>query len=194
MPAATAETGLLSACAAVVVAHNERDSATLVALGGRVGFASVTPFSQVTLADDPAHHMPFFLVHYGLGNAAKKLLLSRLRSAPSNNVRFAPVVLFIPDGPSEEILFYIGMGFDDVICLPENSHILASRLSTQIGQEHMFIETRTYLGPDRRRMELPGQTHPDRTGDFEHTKLTIIRKPGIGVQVVRRQLFLKATP
>ena len=192
MPADIAEAGLLSACAAIVVAHDERDSATLVALGGRVGFGSVTPFAQATLDNDPAHRLPFFLVHYSLGNAAKKLLLSRLRGAPSDNIRFAPIVLFIPDGPSEEILFYIGMGFDDVICLPENSHILASRLSTQIGQEHMFVETRTYLGPDRRRMELAGHTHPDRAGDYEHTKLTIIRKPGVGVRIARRQLFLKA--
>lgn len=185
------ENGLLDTCAAIVVAHDEHDSAALVALGERVGFGSVTPFSE-SQTDDPAHKVPFFLVHYGLGNAAKKLLLSRLRSAPTNNVRFAPVILFIPDGPSEEILFYIGMGFDDVICLPENSHILASRLATQLGQEHVFIETRTYLGPDRRRMELPGHTHPDRVGDYEHTKLTIVRKPGIGVEIARRQLFLKA--
>jgi len=192
MPADTAQAGLLSACAAIVVAHDEPNSASLVALGGRVGFGSATPFAQASLDNDPAHRLPFFLVHYGLGNAAKKLLLSRLRGAPSDNIRFAPIVLFIPDGPSEEILFYIGMGFDDVICLPENSHILASRLSTQIGQEHMFIETRTYLGPDRRRMELPGDTHPDRAGDYEHAKLTIIRKPGVGVRIARRQLFLKA--
>jgi len=192
MLAGAAETRLLGHCAAIVVAHDAHDCASLLALGERVGFGSVTAFSQ-TPGEDPDHHLPFFLVHYGLGNAAKKLLLSRLRSSSSDNVRFAPIVLFMADGPSEEVLFYIGMGFDDVICLPENSHILASRLSTQICQEHLFVETRTYLGPDRRRMELPGQTHPDRAGDYEHAKLTIIRKPGVGTQVTRRQLFLKVT-
>ena len=194
MLAGSAETGLLRGCAAIVVAHDEREGASLLALAERVGFGSVTTLSEAPHGADPDHSLTFFLMHYGLGNAAKKLLLSRLRGTPSDNVRFAPIVLFLPDGPSEEILFYIGMGFDDVICLPENSHIVASRLATQIGQEHLYIETRTYLGPDRRRMELPGDTHPDREGDYEHTKLTIVRRPGVGVKVVRRQLFLKAVP
>nr|WP_295891669.1 hypothetical protein [uncultured Devosia sp.] len=190
----SAETSLLGGCAAVVVAHDERDSAALQALANRVGFGSVSTLTEGPHREDPEHSLTFFLLHFGLGNAGKKLLLSRLRNVPSDNVRFAPIVLFIPDGPSEEILFYIGMGFDDVICLPENSHIVASRLATQIGQEHLYIETRTYLGPDRRRMELPGDTHPERQGEYEHTKLTIIRKPGVGVKVIRRQLFLKPTP
>lgn len=194
MLAGSAETGLLGGCDAIVVAHDEHEGASLLALAERVGFGSVTTLSEAPHGASADHALTFFLMHYGLGNAAKKLLLSRLRSMPSDNVRYAPVVLFIPDGPSEEILFYIGMGFDDVICLPENSHIVASRLATQIGQEHLYIETRTYLGPDRRRMELPGDTHPEREGDYEHTKLTIVRKPGAGVKVIRRQLFLKAMP
>jgi hypothetical protein len=194
MQAGSAESGLLGGCAAVVVAHEERDSASLQALAKRVGFGSVSTLSEGPHREDPEHSLTFFLLHFGLGNAGKKLLLSRLRGHPSDNVRFAPIVLFIPDGPSEEILFYIGMGFDDVICLPENSHIVASRLATQISQEHLYIETQSYLGPDRRRMELPGDTHPERKGDYEHTKLTIVRKPGVGVNVIRRQLFLKATP
>lgn len=190
----SAETGLLGGCDAIVVAHDEQVGAALLALAERVGFGSVTTLSDAPHGADTDRGLTFFLMHYGLGNAAKKLLLSRLRSTPSDNVRYAPIVLFIPDGPSEEILFYIGMGFDDVICLPENSHIVASRLATQIGQEHLYIETRTYLGPDRRRMELPGESHPEREGDYEHTKVTIVRKPGAGVKVIRRQLFLKATP
>jgi hypothetical protein len=194
MQAGSAESGLLGGCAAVVVAHDDHDSAALQALAERVGFGSVSTLSEGPHREDPEHSLTFFLLHFGLGNAGKKLLLSRLRGHPSDNVRFAPIVLFIPDGPSEEILFYIGMGFDDVICLPENSHIVASRLATQISQEHLYIETQSYLGPDRRRMELPGDTHPERKGDYEHTKLTIVRKPGVGVKVIRRQLFLKATP
>lgn len=194
MLAGNAETGLLGGCVAVIVAHDDRDGAALRALAERVGFGSIRTISDDPHHEDPENRLTFFLVHYGIGNAVKKLLLSRLRSTPADSVRFAPIVLFIPDGPSEQILFYIGMGFDDVICLPENSHILALRLATQITQEHLYIETQTYLGPDRRRMELPGDTHPDRKGDFEHTKLTIVRKPGMGVKVARRQVYLKAAP
>ncbi|QQR35137.1 hypothetical protein JI749_12230 [Devosia oryziradicis] len=186
------ETGLLGGCAAVIVAHDEADSAALQAIARHVGFGSVSTVAEGPHGDDPEHSLTFFLVHFGLGIAGKTMLLSRLRGHPSDNVRFAPIVLFIPDGPGAEVLFYIEMGFDDVICLPENSHIVASRLATQIGQEHLYIETKTYLGPDRRRMELPGASHPDRKGEYEHTKLFIVRKPGIGTSVVRRQIFLKA--
>lgn len=194
MLSGSAETGVLGGCAAVVVAQEERDGAALRALAERVGFGTISTLSEAPHTQDPEHSLTFFLLHFGLGNAAKKLLLSRLRANPSDNIRYAPIILFLPDGPSEEILFYIGMGFDDVICLPENSHVLASRLATQITQEHLYIQTQTYLGPDRRRMELPGDSHPERKGDFEHAKLTIVRRPGLGVKVARRQLFLKTAP
>ena len=184
------ETGL-AACTAIVVAHDDQDGASLVALAKRVGFGSVSSFADQQ-AEGGSHHLVFFLVHYGIGTSAKQALLAKVRSSPSISVSFAPVILFIPDGPGAETLSYIEMGFDDVICLPENSHVLASRLAGQIGKEHLYIETRTYLGPDRRRMELPGHTHPGRTGEFDHTKLWILRSPHEGVQVLRRQLFVSA--
>jgi hypothetical protein len=187
----SAETGLLSDCTAIVVAQEQPDCATLRALAERVGFGSVTEFSRAIPIDGSTRRLPYFLVHYGIGTAAKKQLLTQLRSDGADNVRYAPVVLFVPDGPADEMLFYIEMGFDDVICLPENTHILASRLASQIGQEQLFIETRHYLGPDRRRMEAPGYTHAGRSAQQDHTRLVIVRLPDLGVQVLSRQLFLK---
>lgn len=186
------DSDLLADCAAIVVAHDKHDCAALLSLGAKVGFGSVTTYADAEAAGKSAHRLLFFLVHFGIGLAAKKQLLAELRGSPFDNIRFAPVVVFVPDGPGDDMLLHIEMGFDDVICLPENSHVLSSRLSGQIGQEHLFIETESYLGPDRRRMELPGQSHPGRTGGFEHTRLTILRTAEAGVRVVRRQLFIKA--
>jgi hypothetical protein len=185
------DTDLLADCSAIVVAHDKRDSAVLLSLAARVGFGSVTTHEERADAHGPLHSLLFFLVHYGIGVTAKKQLLADLRSSPFDAIRFAPVVIFVPDGPYDDVLFHIEMGFDDVICLPENSHVLSSRLAGQVGQDHLFIQTATYLGPDRRRMEMPGQTHPGRTGGFEHTRITIRRTAETGVQVVRRQLFMK---
>ena len=191
MLAHEADPGILAHCAAIVVAHDAHDTAALTTLGQKVGFGAVSGSAQFTGNDWHAHRVLFFLVHYGIGLDAKRQLLDKVRHANSINICFAPVVLFLQDGPVDEMLEYIDMGFDDVICLPENSHILSTRLSTQIGREHLYIETRSYLGPDRRRMELAGQSHPERTGGFEHTKLTVLRTPELGVQILRRQLFIK---
>ncbi len=194
MHAHEADPSVLAHCAAIVVAHDEADTAALINLGEKVGFGMVTSSAQFSGNDWHIHRILYFLVHYGIGTEAKRQLLDRVRHAGSVNICFAPIVLFLQDGPGDEMLEYIEMGFDDVICLPENSHIVSTRLATQIGQEHTYIETRTYLGPDRRRMELPDHMHPGRTGDHDYTNLTLLRTPEMGVQILRRQLIVKARP
>ncbi|KRA42588.1 hypothetical protein ASD80_09100 [Devosia sp. Root635] len=194
MQAHEADPGVLAHCAAIVVAHDEPDTAALISLGEKVGFGVVSGSADFAGNDWHIHRILFFLVHYGIGMDAKRQLLDRVRHAGSVNICFAPVVLFLQDGPGDEMLEYIEMGFDDVICLPENSHIVSTRLASQIGQEQTYIETRRYLGPDRRRMELPGHSHPERTGDQDHTNLTLLRTPEMGVQILRRQLIVKARP
>lgn len=186
------EGGRLAACSAIALARSEPDCEALMALARKVGFGSVHGFTDADKASDvPSHKLLFFLLHFALAPETKKQFLRQVRGAASVNLCFAPVVMFLPDGPGDRVLEHIEMGFDDVICLPENSRILAARLSAQIGQEQLYIETRTYLGPDRRRMELPDHTHPARTGDTEHTRLTILRTPEHGAQVLRRQVFFK---
>lgn len=179
---------VLAHCAAIAVARDDFDSEALISIGQKVGFGAVADFSHFTHNDWQAHPLLFFMVHYGIGLTAKRALLDRVRHASSVNICFAPIVLFMQDGPGEEVIKYIEMGFDDVICLPEDGHVLSARLATQIGREHLYVETRTYLGPDRRRLEPPGHTHPERTGDHEYARLTLLRNPEEGVQVLRRQV------
>jgi hypothetical protein len=180
------EPGPLGDCTAIIVAHDETTSITLLSLGQRVGFG------QVTTASEPLYPLVFFLVHFGIGRVAKEKLIQQIRATASPLVQLAPIILFAPDGPYDRLLEYIEMGFDDVIFLPEKRHVLAARLAAQVDQEHIYIETGSYLGPDRRRMELPGHTHPNRgSGSFEHKRLTVLRKVDSGPQIVRTQLFLK---
>ena len=192
MHAHIADPHLLAHCVAIAVAHDDFDSEALISIGRKVGFGAVADFSHFSGNDWHAHPLLYFLVHYGIGSAAKRALLDKVRHASSVNICFAPVVLFLQGGPAEEALEYIEMGFDDVIRLPEDSHVLSARLATQIGQEHVYIETHSYLGPDRRRMEPPGQSHPGRTGKHDYTNLTLLRSPELGVQILRRQTVTRA--
>lgn len=183
---------ILVHCAAIAVARDDFDSAALIDIGQKVGFGAVADFSHFSDKDWHAFPLLYFLVHHGIGGTAKRALLDKLRHASSVNICFAPVVLFLQDGPGSAMLEYIEMGFDDVITLPEDSRILSTRLATQIGQEQVYVETRNYLGPDRRRMEPAGHTHPGRMGQEDYTKLTLLRSPELGVQVLRRQLVVRA--
>lgn len=186
------EGGRLARCSAIALAPSEPDLEALMTLARRLGFGSVHGFTDPEEASAvPSYNLLFFLVHFALSTEGKKRFLKQLRRAATINVCFAPVVVFLPDGPGDQVIEHIGMGFDDVISLPENSRVLAARLAAQVGREQLYIETGSYLGPDRRRMERAEHSHPARTGETEHTRLTIVRTPEQGVQVLRRQVFFK---
>lgn len=186
------EGGRLARCSAIALAPSEPDCEALMTLARRLGFGSVHGFTEPEKAGAvPSHNLLFFLVHFALTTEDKKRFLKQLRRAPTINVCFAPVVVFLTDGPGEQVAEHINMGFDDVISLPQDSRVLAARLAAQVGREQLYIETGTYLGPDRRRLERPEHSHPERTGETEHTRLTILRTPEQGVQVLRRQVFYK---
>lgn len=175
-----ADPTMLAYCAAIVVARDEADSRALISLGEKLGFGTVRDFSHFA-NDWHAHPLMFFLVHYGIGREAKRQLLDRLRRANSVNICFAPVVLFLQNAQADEARTFMEMGFDDVICLPEDSLVLSTRLATQFGREHTYIETRSYIGPDR--AEASGHI-----AGRNHATLTLLRTPEDGVQILRRQI------
>ncbi|KKC39587.1 hypothetical protein WH87_05310 [Devosia epidermidihirudinis] len=158
-----------------------------MSLGQRIGFGTVVDHSDYSQIEPL--QLPFFLMHYAISDPAKAQLLHALRRSPQFNVRFAPIILIMPDGPLD-LVHYIEMGFDDVICLPEKAPILTARFNNQLGQEKLFIEAEGYLGPDRRRM-AGGDAANRRTADTTHTRIIIVRQPGRGVSVLKRQLVLR---
>jgi hypothetical protein len=180
---------MLAGCRAYLVAKNERQTRSLHNLARAVGFsyvASVLGDDAVSL-DGLDRAVVFFLVHYELGDEVITSVLAKLRSAPSDAVRYAPAVLVIDDCPFETILKYVRFGFDDIITLPDKRTILADRLVGQLNCDHTYFETADYLGPDRRRMELSG-TH-ERRGSGSCMRLTIHRTIEQGVRVMRREFI-----
>ncbi|MHA6690367.1 hypothetical protein [Devosia sp. A449] len=176
----------LGGCAAIIIAPDDVGRATLLKLGQSVGFGAVADHSQSSHL--LPQFLPFFLVHHQLRDSMKLRLIWNIRRSDILMIKFSPIILFMPDGPAHLTIQFIEMGFDDVICLPEKSAVLAARLAGQVGQERLFIEADHYIGPDRRRMELiERDTVRRKHGGSSHDKITIIRHPGKGIEIVSRQ-------
>ena len=179
---------ILAHCVAIVMAKDERDGVALMRLAEKLRFAAIVADSPALGHDRFDHRLVFYLVHFDFDPEARAQLLYERRHAGSVSVSFAPVILFLREATPEEVLLNIEMGFDDVISVPEDGQVIATRLAAQIGQEHLYIETRNYLGPDRYRMDKPGH---HRKPAEEHAQLTILRTPEAGVHIVRRQVVAK---
>ncbi|MET3924115.1 hypothetical protein ABIE28_000224 [Devosia sp. 2618] len=181
--------GLL-ACAAIIIAPNASCSNELLSLAGRVGFGAAVDHDR-TVGLDP-DLQPYFVMHYAISDTAKASLLCSIRQSSVTKVQYAPIVVIMPDGPFEQTIHYIKMGFDDVISLPEKPRILSTRLAGQVWQDRLYIETEDYLGPDRRRMDLmPHESQNRRQGGSKHARITFVREPGAGIRILNRQLVLR---
>lgn len=181
---------MLAQCHCYVVGRDEEHDHSLMQAAGTLGFASVSKLFHkgLPVIDQSRPRLSFFLVHYQLGEETMRSLVTRIRRNESDQIRFAPLILLLNDGPYELVLRYVRFGFDDVIALPERSELISARLCNQLDREFTYFETHDYLGPDRRRMERPDDV-PDgrRTGRHRHTRHTIIRSVDRGVRVLRTE-------
>lgn len=187
MHAQAGDPDVLAHCVAIVLAKDERDCAALMRLAEKLRFGAVVAHSPILGHDRFDHRLVYYLVHFDYADEDKRKLLFDLRHAGSVSLCFAPVVLFLRDGSAEDIQAHIEMGFDEVISVPEDGRTMATRLAAQIGHEHLYIETRNYLGPDRHRRDKPGHGQVHRKQGEKHARLTILRTPEAGVHIVRRQ-------
>jgi hypothetical protein len=117
-----------------------------------------------------------------------------IRHSDDDNVRFSPIILFADECDFDTYVRYVKLGFDDVLTLPDKRDMLIARLENQITSEHTYFETDNYLGPDRRRLELPGHTDPRRGGSDSrsYAKHLVQRSVTIGSRSARTELLLSA--
>lgn len=153
-------------------------------MAARIGFGAIGGAGRAL-----GRRLAFFIVHFQLSEAAMQRVIAEVRGADSDDTRYAPIILVSDDCPVERLLHYIQLGFDDVIALPEKCEVLESRIAAQLHTDQLYFETDDYLGPDRRRMELPQHRDERRTGMTPFYKLTIRRDPAHGISVVRRQMI-----
>lgn len=178
---------MLSECISFVIASSAQHSLELERMAERIGFGAIS--SATRPVSDHAHGLPFFLLHYHLSDAVMRAVISEVRGADNDDTRYAPIILISDDCPVERLLHYIKLGFDDVIALPEKREVLESRIAAQLHADQHYYETADYLGPDRRRMEVPGRHDDRRTGNAPYHRLTIRRDPVEGISVLRRQMI-----
>ena len=180
---------MLASCRAYVVAQSVAQNRSLVRLAERSGFGfvgSVLGDRRVAIEAERGE-IVYFLIHHRLSDDTMAAIIKLLRSNASDAIRYAPIVMIIDDCPFETILKYVQFGFDDIISLPEKREIIIDRLRKQLNSEQLYIETDTYLGPDRRRMEVKPPERESRSDSTMHVRLTIERTIEHGARVVRRQ-------
>lgn len=182
---------MLDQCHAYVIGSDEEHDQTLLKTAGTLGFTSVSGLFRKGIPRPDVRRLTpclFFLVHHRVEDEVLRSVITTVRSSEHKQVRFAPLMLLLDDGPYELILRYVRLGFDDVIVLPERRALVASRFRNQLGKEVTYFSTPGYLGPDRRRMERPTDT-PDerRTGQQPHVRYTVIRSADWGVRILRKE-------
>jgi DNA-binding response OmpR family regulator len=179
---------VLAGCAAVACCPQGASARSLEHFAAATGFGVFVHYHD--LADLRAHPVKnlFFLVHFALPDSEMADFLALLRQNTSNRVRLAPVVLVTQDCDLDTFLGYVQMGFDDILCLPDNASLLVDRLVAQLNHDILYFETEDYFGPDRRRMELPGATHAARVSSaHRHTRLVVHRSLEQGPMILHRQ-------
>lgn len=184
---------LLGQCRAFLVGRTGSQTASLTQIAQRTGFGEIATLNAGRTDDARgANRINFFIVHRHLSSTMMTAVVRSIRLSDDDQIRFAPVILFADDGPLETYLNYIHMGFDDIITLPDKQPVLVQRLTTQLITEQVYFETRDYFGPDRRRMEAPWETDTRRSADpHSHSRYVFSRIPGIGVQIVRTEIFAR---
>lgn len=180
---------MLSHCRAFAIAHTSTQNRGLLHLAETVGFGFVGSImgERRVAIEAKQREIVFFLAHYGLGPGVLQTIVQHLRRLPIDAIRYAPVMVIANDAPFETILQYVRLGVDDVVTLPEKRDVLVSRFTNQLNADHTYYETESYLGPDRRRMEVDTRDER-RTGTSPYTRLIIHRSVEEGVVVRRREI------
>jgi hypothetical protein len=185
---------LLSQCSAYLITRNEKEGAALMRLAARLGFGHAEQLASPH--EQPAYERPmrFFLMYRHLSEDVMVNIRNIIRRSEDRNVQFSPIILFTEECDFDTYVRYVKIGFDDVLTLPDKRDMLVARLENQITSEHIYFETADYLGPDRRRLELPGQTDPRRGGESRsYSRHLVQRSVTEGSRPIRSDL-LSNTP
>lgn len=168
-----------------MVGSGSAAGAGLIALARSLGFSRVEPYSGIEIMLQRAEATPLIYVLCAAVPDVSKLkpTAKLLRSSPDYRLRFAPLIYFPPEPSIETIKACIGMGFDDVIAMPYSGNDLGQRIGRQIGGTHIYYETPTYFGPDRRNRVGETRSSESDHGGGEYRRMEI-RRSEAGIDVL----------
>jgi PleD family two-component response regulator len=170
---------------AFVVGSGSTAGAGLIALARSLGFSRVDPYSGIEIMLERAQSTPLiFLLCAAVPDVSKlKPIAKLLRSSPDFRLRFAPLIYFPPEPSIDTIKACIGMGFDDVIAMPYSGNDLGQRIGRQLGGTHVYYETASYFGPDRRNRVGEERSTDSDHGGGEYRRIEI-RRSDTGIDVL----------
>lgn len=178
---------MLSACKAIVIGRTAAQVRRLKSVAARAGFGIVED-PAIAVLPVPRASISYVLVHHKVGD---ELLSSVVRAIRSGNkdMCFSPIIVVADRLTLETTLHFVDLGVDDIITLAEKRDVLIERFSSHLWLERFYVETESYLGPDRRHAGAGAAGDERRSGYAGHARYMIRRIPEYGTTVVRHQIF-----
>lgn len=177
---------MVERCRAIIVAPTPFDSRALAEIAAEVGFGDIANiFDHTDQSNGLRYPVSYFLVHHRLADTDCADIIDAVRNIDRRGLRLSPLVVMLPETSAESVRKFVGMGFDDVISLPQSQVQLTARLGTQLDRDIVYFETSDYLGPDRRRMDAHAFLH--RSAISPHTRIVLRRDPEQGTSILSRQ-------
>lgn len=111
-------------------------------------------------------------------------LVQTIRSITSNNLRFAPLILFCSKTLGNDAGKLGQLLFDDVLESETTKRALAKRLAKHLGIRVAYFETDDFFGPDREEND-PRTSRRLRVNlkADQYNKYTVVRDPHLGIRV-----------
>ena len=178
----------LEDCRAYLVGQTDAQLVTLERLASRTGFlrTGVMPARE---ADFDRTRLAYFLFHCNAADDDVRASLKLLRELEGDR-RFSPAIMVAHNCRVSDASRFIGLGFDDIILLPQPEARLRERLASQLHQDKLYVETSSYFGPDRRRGLARSPEDRRGTGTHRHVRYVVRRSPRGGNQVVGRDVVV----
>ena len=177
---------MFESCRAYVMAANLRDSLALETAAHHLGFGEVVcGLGSAATAGRLGTAITYFFLDYRMRDEELVDTIDAIRAERSSRLCYSPIILFTTDRAAETVVRYVRFGFDDVISLPARRDELAERLADQLYGGQLYIETKDYFGPDRRRLDRGAEL---RVGISPHTRLVFERHPKRGIKVLDREV------
>lgn len=177
--------------AAFVVAPPDGAGGALVQLGMEVGFETVAFYAgpQQVLAQSRRTPVCFFLVSSSVPKSQISDFVTEIRLHSDTNLKYAPMLYLSEDPSARTISFCMQSGFDDIVAPPFTAARLTERLKAQLGSTKVYCRTDTYFGPDRRRLERPGDPVNERRGAGGSFDIMDVRRDlRAGINVRKRRV------
>lgn len=176
--------------AAFVVGPEDGAGAALYQLGVDVGFEAVAFYTgpQPVLAQMRRTPVCFFLVSSSVPKSQISDFVTEIRLHNDANLKYSPMLFLSEDPSPRTISFCMQSGFDDIVAPPFTAPRLTDRLKGQLNTTKIYCRTATYFGPDRRRLEKPGDPVSERrVADNQCDIMEVRRDLRVGINVLKRR-------